>query len=151
TRRWLQTHATPLRDKKGNIWAALAITHDITQQKKVEDELRASEARFRALFEHSTDAVVLFDQYWKVLFCSSSIERVLGIRPEEAIGTDAMERVHPNDQAQAQKTYQYVLDHPGETVIGRVRLRAKNGSWRVIERSITNLLFDPDIGAIVNN
>src|SRR5262249_12985326 len=38
THRWLHTHATPLRDKKGAIWAALAITHDITKQKKTEDE-----------------------------------------------------------------------------------------------------------------
>jgi two-component system cell cycle sensor histidine kinase/response regulator CckA len=151
TRRWLQTHATPLRDKKGEIWAALAITRDITQQKKAEDELRASEARFRALFEHSSDAVALFDKNWKVIFCSASIERILGVRPEEVMGHDAVEWVHPDDRLQVQKTYQYVLDHPGETVTAHVRLREKNGSWRFIERKITNLLHDPDIGAIVNN
>jgi two-component system cell cycle sensor histidine kinase/response regulator CckA len=151
THRWLQTHATPLRDKKGEIWAALAITHDITQQKKAEDELRASEARFRALFEHSTDAVVLFDKNWRVMFCSSSIERILGVRPEEVLGSDALGWVHPDDLAQAQATYQHVLDHPGETISARVRLRAKNGSWKIIERHITNLLDDPHIGAIVNN
>lgn len=151
TRRWLQTHATPLKDKKGAIWAALAITRDITQQKKVEDELRASEARFRALFEHSTDAVALFDKNWKVIFCSTSIERILGINPEDAVGRDAIEWVHPDDRVAVQRTYQYVLDHPGETVTAQVRLRAKNGAWKVIERKITNHLNDPDIAAIVNN
>lgn len=151
TRRWLQTHATPLRDKKGEIWAALAITRDITQQKKAEDELRASATRFRALFEHSSDAVALFDKNWKVIFCSASIERILGVRPEEVIGHNAIEWVHPDERPQVQKTYQYVLDHPGETVTAHVRLREKNGSWRSIERKITNLLHDPDIGAIVNN
>jgi len=151
TRRWLQTHATPLRDKKGKIWAALAITRDITQQKKAEDELRTSEARFRALFEHSSDAVVLLDKNWKVIFCSASIERILGVRPEEILGSSAIEWVHPDDRMQAQKNYRYVLDHPGGNMAGRVRLRAQNGSWKVIERNFTNLLDDPDIGVIVSN
>ncbi|HSS98494.1 MAG TPA: PAS domain S-box protein [Terriglobales bacterium] len=151
THRWLQTHATPLRDKKGTIRAALAITRDITQQKKAEDELRASETKFRALFEHSSDAVALFDKDWKVVFCSTSIERILGVRPEDVIGHDALEWVHPDDRAPVGKTYMHVLSHPGETVTARVRLRAKNGSWKVIERNITNLLDDPNIGAIVNN
>jgi len=44
-----------------------------------------------------------------------------------------------------------VLDHPGGTLAGRVRLRAQNGSWKVIERNLTNLLDDPNIGAIVSN
>ena len=149
--RWLQTHATPLRDKKGTIHAALAITRDITQQKKAEDELRASEARFRALFEHSSDAVLLFDKDWEVMFCTASIQRILGTRPEDMLGTKAIEWVHPDDRAQAKKNYQYVLDHPGESLGGRVRLRAQNGSYKVIERNLTNLLGDPDIGAIVSN
>jgi PAS domain S-box-containing protein len=151
TRRWLQTHATPLRDKKGNIWAALAITRDITKQKKAEDELRASEARFRALFEHSTDAVVLFDKNWEIIFCSTSIQRILGIQPEEMVGTHALDWVHPEDRPQAQRNYQYVLDHPGGTLTGRVRLRAHNGSYKFIERNFTNLLDDPQIGAIISN
>src|ERR1041385_67937 len=151
TRRWLQTHAAPLRDKKGNIWAALAITRDITQQKKAEDELRASEAKFRALFEHSSDAVLLFDKDWKIMFCSASIQRILGVRPEQMLGSHAIEWVHPDERMQTQRNYQYVLDHPGGTLAGRVRLRAQNGSWKVIERNLTNLLDDPNIGAIVSN
>src|ERR1051325_6167195 len=151
THRWLQTHATPLRDKKGTIRAALAITRDIPQQKKAHDELRASEARFRALFEHSSDAVLLFDKDWEVMFCSTSIQRILGTRPEDMLGTKAIDWVHPDERAQALNNYQYVLDHPGENLGGRVRLRAQNGSYKVIERTLTNLLDDPDIGAIVSN
>ena len=82
-------------------------------------------SQIRALFEHSSDAVVLFDKNWKVIFCSASIERILGVRPEEILGSSAIEWVHPDDRMQAQKNYRYVLDHPGGNMAGRVRLRAQ--------------------------
>jgi PAS domain S-box-containing protein len=44
-RRWLETHATPLRDIHGNIEALLGITHDITARRRNEHALREREAQ----------------------------------------------------------------------------------------------------------
>ena len=40
TRRWLQTHAAPLRDANGKITMLLGITRDITEQKCAEEEIK---------------------------------------------------------------------------------------------------------------
>ncbi len=40
TRRWLETHAVPLRDQEGTITAALGITRDISIRKQAEETLR---------------------------------------------------------------------------------------------------------------
>src|SRR5919201_329172 len=40
-RRWLSTHAVPLRDAAGRIQAALGITRDITDARRAEEQLRA--------------------------------------------------------------------------------------------------------------
>ncbi len=149
--RWLATHVAPLKDKTGKIWAALGITWDITQQKKAEDELRASEARFRALLEHSSDAVALFDADWRVVFSSASTERVLGFQPNELVGRAAFEFVHPEDQLLVHQRFQEVLQHPHTTVTVRSRVKTKAGAWRVLEGQVTNLLLDPNVKAIVNN
>jgi PAS domain S-box-containing protein len=39
--RWLETHASPLRDESGKITALLGITRDITERKLAEKEIRA--------------------------------------------------------------------------------------------------------------
>lgn len=49
TRRWLETHMVPLRDPSGTITAALGITRDISERKRAESALRASQERLRSL------------------------------------------------------------------------------------------------------
>jgi two-component system, cell cycle sensor histidine kinase and response regulator CckA len=151
THRWLQTHATPLKDKDGAIRALLAITRDITQRKRAEDKLRASEARFRALVEHSSDAVALLDAAGKIQFCSSPAERILHYRPEELVGHAALEFVHPDDRLVMRQTFDQALRRPREAVTVRARVQRKDGSWRVLEKTITNLLHDPNVQAMVDN
>lgn len=49
TRRWLETHRSPLKDEDGKVSASLGIARDITERKRGEEELRASRQRLRAL------------------------------------------------------------------------------------------------------
>jgi PAS domain S-box-containing protein len=42
-RRWLETHAVPLRDQKGETVVMLGVTRDITERKHLEDQLRQSQ------------------------------------------------------------------------------------------------------------
>lgn len=49
TRRWLETHATPLRDNDGNVTMLLGITRDTTERKHQEERIR-----YLANFDHLT-------------------------------------------------------------------------------------------------
>ncbi len=42
SRRWVETHATPLRDSSGNVIAHLGVTRDVTERKREERELQAA-------------------------------------------------------------------------------------------------------------
>ncbi len=42
TRRWMETHACPLRDPDGQIYAQLAVTRDVTERKRAEQKILAS-------------------------------------------------------------------------------------------------------------
>ncbi|RCX30217.1 PAS domain-containing protein [Thioalbus denitrificans] len=53
-RRWLETHATPLRDGEGHIDALLAITRDIDQRKRAEAKLRQQQAELAHVCRLST-------------------------------------------------------------------------------------------------
>src|SRR6267143_1201043 len=54
-RRWLTTHAVPLRDASGRIQAALGITRDITEARRAEEQLRASRGALRSLATRQQD------------------------------------------------------------------------------------------------
>lgn len=56
TRRWLETHASSLRDRTGKIIALLSITRDITERKRAEIELHAAYGRLKDLTTRLTQA-----------------------------------------------------------------------------------------------
>ncbi|HET9838231.1 MAG TPA: PAS domain S-box protein [Candidatus Angelobacter sp.] len=150
-RRWLQTHATPLFGQAGRVEAMLGITRDITEQKTAESALRASEARFRALIENSSDAIALFDGDWNIVYASAATERIVGYRPQEVLNRNALEFLHPDDIPMVGVQMAECLASPGKAVNLCGRLRHKDGSWRLLEGVFTNLLHDPHVRAVVNN
>lgn len=58
---WEMGTITPVKNKQGKIINYLAIKEDITQRKKAEEELLHSEQKYRALFDHSYDAILILD------------------------------------------------------------------------------------------
>ena len=58
-RRWVSLSSQPIRLKGED--CGLTIVRDIHEMKLMQDELRQSEAKFRGLFEHAHDALMVFD------------------------------------------------------------------------------------------
>jgi diguanylate cyclase (GGDEF)-like protein/PAS domain S-box-containing protein len=89
-----------VRDDKGNIQFVEGLFQDITSRKRVEEELRASEARYRILYEEakrgeeiyqsllksSPDAVVVYDMQGMANFVSPSFSKMFGWSLEEVQG-----------------------------------------------------------------
>ncbi len=122
-----------------------------SRQRQLEEALQASEKRYRALIEHSADAIGLLDARATILYASPSTERVLGYTPEEFVGRNAFELMHPDDVQRIQARFGELLAQPGGTVRDCFRYRAKGGAWLWIEGSGTNLLNEPAVGAVVSN
>jgi len=64
--------------EENEIVGAVATFTDITEQKKVEEELRLSEARFRALFEQSALSILILDPEGRMLDVNRSFEMLWG-------------------------------------------------------------------------
>ena len=88
---WLETHAAPIRDERGEVTALLGITRDITRRKLAEDALRTSEARYRTLFEHAPDGILVVDSQCRFLDANAGICRMLGYT------RDALAGMHVSD------------------------------------------------------
>jgi len=124
---------------------------DITDRKRAEETLRASEARFRALVENSSDAILLLDHTGTVKYAASSTPRVLGYSEDELEGRNIFELMHPEFLEATRKSLAEALRRPDSKVEGECRYRHKDGSWRWYEFTGQNLLGNPAVQALVVN
>ncbi len=65
---------------------ATAVAHDITARKKAEEQVRESEARYRALIEYMPIACFTYDKQGHILSWNQQAEKIYGYSKEEAIG-----------------------------------------------------------------
>lgn len=114
-------------------------------------DLAARERRFRSLIEKSADAVALFGPDSAILYASPSTPQVLGFTPDELTCMNATDLMPLEDQEYFREQFARLLNRPGATAQQATRVRHKDGSLRWIEGTFTNLVDDPDVGAVVTN
>ncbi|MEK7327474.1 MAG: PAS domain S-box protein, partial [Chloroflexota bacterium] len=138
--------------------AAFLGIYIIWLRKRAEDRLwlqavalRESEKRFRALIENSSDGIALVDADGKVLYDSPSITRILGYAPDERVGRNVFEFIHPDEREAGIERFAGFVQQPEATVNTQGRFRHKDGSWRWIEGVRSNLLNEPSVQAIAVN
>ena len=141
-------HDYVLKDKLGRLGPA------------VERELRECEARaasrraqsrFQALIENSDDGIVLTSETGTLAYVSPAAERILGRPAADILGTNLGALVHPDDAATAAQHRQHVLTERGRVPSAQRRVVRPDGTYRWIEVTLTNLLHDPAVGAVVSN
>ena len=114
-------------------------------------QIAGFERRFRALVEHGTDFVALLDGDGAVLYISPSFTRNLGYTPTETIGRSVLDLIVPFDHQDVRNIVDKSVKKPKSVLSVSCRIYHKNGDWYWIRVSLTNLLADPDVGAIVWN
>jgi diguanylate cyclase (GGDEF)-like protein/PAS domain S-box-containing protein len=127
----------------------LRVVRERQVQRQIVQALHENENRFRTLIEHVSDMVTILDASGIVKYKSPSVERILGYKPEELVGKNFLEYIHPEDVSR----FSVVLgQEPGQS--GRVtglelRCRHRNGLWRFLEATLNHLLQDPTIKGVV--
>ncbi len=81
--------ASPIKDASGKVIGVSKVARDITGRKRAEEARRASEARYRTLFDSAPDGIVIADRQSYYLDTNSSMCRMLGYAREELIGLHA--------------------------------------------------------------
>jgi diguanylate cyclase (GGDEF)-like protein/PAS domain S-box-containing protein len=110
-----------------------------------------AERWLRSLVQNSSDIIAIYEDDGTVRYMSSSVERILGYKPEELVGTSAFNHVHPEDVESASRSLYEALENGGVMPPVELRIQAADGSWRHLEMLLNNLLDDPDVGGIVAN
>jgi len=147
--RWFEMVGVDLTSDP-NIGGIVLNAREITDRKRAEERLTLSEARFKALVQHSTDLVIVFDRDQRVRYASPSVSTVLGAAPDEVQGRHASE-VFPESDID----WPTLLEHTATTAGGQelVEFTFRNASdqWRTVETTVTDLLGEPAVEGFVLN
>ncbi len=141
-----------IRNNVGKAIRMIGAMQDITQQKHVQQKLVEAEGRFRALVENSTDGIAILEEDGQPNYLSPSMQRILGYSVEEGMVLNKFTLVHPDDKIEMEKSFQYAVQNPGLAVKGYTfRIKHKDGSWRWLDDTITNMLHVPAINGFIEN
>ncbi|WP_052050735.1 PAS domain S-box protein [Leptolyngbya sp. KIOST-1] len=72
-----------IADVDGSLQGAVVVMHDITERKRMEDTLRASEARLSSIFETIPDGIIILDLQGQMVTANSAAEKILRLTRSE--------------------------------------------------------------------
>src|SRR5262249_41354840 len=138
--------------------ARLVLCNDVTERKitedrhrKAEEKILASEVRFRSLIEKNNDMMMLTSAQGKIHYVSPSIINVLGFSADELLKSSVSDLLHPDDLIGVLEQIQAIVELPGKSFYRQKRMRHKNGDYVWMEGTMTNMLHEPSVGALVSN
>lgn len=129
----------------------LALINDITERKQAEAAVAAMQKRFQALIENAPDGIALLGLDGKLRQVTPSTQQILGYTTQEAEGQDPAFMTHPADLPALLELLSDLIQNPGKVARTQYRFRHKDGSWRWLESTISNLINEPGVEAIVFN
>jgi PAS domain S-box-containing protein len=125
------------------------IVIDITASRQAEEALRATENRYRALIQNSSDIIRILDRDGLIVYESESAERILGYPKGYMIGKNPMEYIHPDDVEHVKKDFGDVIDRINPGIPTEFRICKADGAYIWVDSIGTNLLDVPGVNGIV--
>lgn len=141
---------TPLI-REGQYVGALVTVAEMRQRKQAERKIIAKERYFRALFQNSFDGIALLSHSGIFIDISPSIEKILGLKGEELLGTSRLDFIVPGYEHIVINAVHDVINDPLNSRTVEYEAKKGNGERIWLECTFTNLIYQPDVGAIVVN
>jgi PAS domain S-box-containing protein len=128
-----------------------SIIHDITERVKAEQALEESENKHRTMIANISDVVAVMDTNGIIQYKSPNVEKHFGWRPEDLVGTNGWDTIHPDDLERMQEEFFALLQKTNATKTVEYRYKRKDGEYSLIELTATNLTNDPQINGVLMN
>ncbi|MDN7012978.1 PAS domain S-box protein [Methanoculleus sp. FWC-SCC3] len=113
--------------------------------------LQESEEHFRSLIENASDIIILLDMQGRITYASPSVKQIGGYEPDNLIGTDVLDLIHPGDAPKALEAVRTGVPRQSARLTFEVRVRDAAGRWIILDVTGANLLREGSArGFIVN-
>jgi PAS domain S-box-containing protein len=138
---WLEGSGDLVLSDEGQVVGAVLSSHDITERKKIEEQLRESEERLRGIAERSFDAILTMDLEGRVTYISFGAERIIGYEPEEITGKSFHIFVTESGISKAVQAFSEVTSGKSVREV-ELELLRKDGSLVIVEMNGAPMIKD---------
>ncbi len=140
------TTKNPMLDADGRVIGLIGISRDITEHKKMEDELRETQERYRDLVESAHDLIQSVTTDWHFAFVNQAWLDTLGYTSDEVPALSLSDTIHPDSLAHCVGLFEKVME--GETVACvEAAFVTKDGRSILVEGSIVPRFVDGKVVA----
>jgi diguanylate cyclase (GGDEF)-like protein/PAS domain S-box-containing protein len=109
----------------------------------------ASEERFRALVQHSSDLITIIDDTDRIRYVSPAITRVFGYPVDAIEGTALRDLIHPEDAVAMLSFLREAAATDHRVSSSHWRIRHATGDWCRVETVAVNLTNDSTVNGLV--
>ena len=118
----------------------LSVARDVDELRQSQAALRRSEAKFKALFEHASDAITLRDMQMRFVDVNPAACAAAGRSRDELLATPPLELVPPDERAHVEATFRRAV--AGEHPVIEVSIRRTDGTVVPHESSLQRIEVD---------
>jgi PAS domain S-box-containing protein len=152
---WVSLSLVPVFNAAGDCRHFVMIQRDITDRKRAEEAIHASEAKFRGIFETAAAGVSLTDADGRFTACNPAFAAILGRPVEEILGRLPSEFTHPDDWAAQRELQRDLIEGRLSTYQYRKRYVRPDGSTLWTELSLAAIRdgsgrYDSGLGVSVD-
>ncbi len=139
-----QTVAVPLRNEAGELVGFCGVVRDLTELRKTEQALKASELKYRTILANLEEGYYETDLKGNITTVNGATCRIFGRTSNELIGMDYREFVSPESAENLYKTFNQVYESGRATNIVQCKLVKRDGTIRHNEISVTLMRDEKD-------
>jgi PAS domain S-box-containing protein len=133
--RWIECTISPFETLDSTTHAVL-LSRDITESKRLEENLRASRERFRLISDSAYDMIAEYDMSENLLYANDRTREVLGYASEDLQDRPPHFFVHPEDLALTRGAFARVRSGEAPRAVVTYRGGRHDGTWCWIEANI---------------
>lgn len=114
-------------------------------------EISDTRMKQNALISNISDVIGIIGVDGIMKYESPNIEKWFGWKPEDLVGVSGWDTVHPDDLIRMQKIFNTLLKKEDSSMTVEYLFKCKDGSYKPIELTGTNLMNDPTIEGVLLN
>ncbi len=123
----------PLRDDQGRISHWVGVQRDVSEQQRVADALRESEARYRSVVDSIREVVFQTDLFGRMSFLNPAWEAITGFSVRDSLGNAFFNYIHPEDRLRNDALLRPVAEHSPGFARYEFRVLTRGGAFRWVE------------------
>ena len=149
--RTIRRFTTQIRGIRDEYYGRFYIFEDISERKRSEKAVQQSELKHSTMISSISDVIGIMGIDGVMKYKSPNIEKYFGWQPEDLVGTDGWLTVHPDDLERLQTAFLDLLQKDDSSTTVEYQYKCKDGSYKQIELTGTNLVNNSVIKGVLLN